>query len=441
MVENLPGRPEVHLTAIATAVPELAEWATARLDGSTHGHRIPVDLAAALLESVDSLSIIGVELVAPERLVRKSPSTRAIVTPLPSGGQGVTGRLAAGALVAWQPTIDNTPITEEQLAKAALQGATLIQVGGRWVQVDRAEAKRALANLHTQRQREVVSPLELLKLAAELEAELAAQQARSGIAGIDDIPAPTDSDAFGQLIQGEGWAADLLAGLPDSNLHEGVEPEGFRATLRPYQRRGLGWLQFLRTLGLGGCLADDMGLGKTVQAIAVMLDWRRQEGRRGALLIVCPVSVLGNWRRVLARFAPSLRVTLHHGKGRAETPAEFDKLLADNDIVLTSYNLLQRDEEIMTGVTFEGVLLDEAQNIKNPTTKQSRVARKLRGNFRLALTGTPLENRPLDLWSIMDFLNEGLLGSRTQFLQTLEHAIVKQRRQSSMSALAAKWAV
>mgnify|MGYP003336814422 CR=1 FL=1 len=180
------------LTAIAKAVPELAEWATARLDGSTHGHRIPVDLAAALLESLDSLNIIGVELVAPERLVRKSPSTRAIVTPLPSGGQGVTGRLAAGALVAWQPTIDNTPITEEQLAKAALQGATLIQVGGRWVQVDRAEAKRALANLHTQRQREVVSPLELLKLAAELEAELAAQQARSGIAGIDDIPAPTD---------------------------------------------------------------------------------------------------------------------------------------------------------------------------------------------------------------------------------------------------------
>ena len=215
-----------------------------------------------------------------------------------------------------------------------------------------------------------------------------------------------------------------------------VLPERFVGSLRPYQQRGHAWMYYLVDQGFGACLADDMGLGKTVQAIAVLLDWRLQEGRNNALLIVCPVSVLGNWRREVNRFAPGLRVTLHHGKGRAATPAEFGRMLAESDIVLTSYNLLQRDEEIMTGVTFEGVILDEAQNIKNPATKQSRVARKLRGNFRLALTGTPLENRPLDLWSIMDFLNEGLLGSRTQFLQTLEHPIVKQRRASSMSALA-----
>jgi len=173
-----------------------------------------------------------------------------------------------------------------------------------------------------------------------------------------------------------------------------------------------------------------------VQAIAVMLDWRKQEHRRGPLLIVCPVSVLGNWRRELHRFAPELRVVMHHGKSRADSNESFQQMLAGTDIVLTSFNLLQRDEELVTNVTFEGVLLDEAQNIKNPSTKQSRVARRLRGNFRMALTGTPLENRPLDLWSIMDFLNEGLLGSRTQFLQTLEHPIVKQRKQSSMSALA-----
>ena len=217
--------------------------------------------------------------------------------------------------------------------------------------------------------------------------------------------------------------------------HRPVPPE-FIGELRPYQARGHAWIHFLVDQGFGACLADDMGLGKTIQAITVMLDWRKQRNSKNAILIVCPVSVLGNWRRELNKFAPSMIVDMHHGKGRANTADEFRKVIETNDVVLTSYNLLQRDEEIMQEVTFDGVLLDEAQNIKNPTTRQSKVARTLKGHFRLALTGTPLENRPLDLWSIMDFLNEGLLGSRQQFTQTLEHPIVKQRRQGSMSALA-----
>ena len=244
-----------------------------------------------------------------------------------------------------------------------------------------------------------------------------------------------------------GLAMESIASTPRlENLLHNLEqarsienrplPADFLGELRPYQARGQAWMHFLVDQGFGACLADDMGLGKTVQAITVMLEWRRARPGGYPILIVCPVSVLGNWRRELNRFAPTLRIVLHHGKGRAETAEDFRTMLAGTDIVLTSYNLLQRDEEIMEGITFDGVLLDEAQNIKNPTTRQSKVARAMRGNFRLALTGTPLENRPLDLWSIMDFLNEGLLGSRTQFMQTLEHPIVKQRRQGSMSALA-----
>ena len=229
----------------------------------------------------------------------------------------------------------------------------------------------------------------------------------------------------------------LLHNLEQSRVVEDRPiPVEFQGELRPYQARGCAWMHFLVDQGFGACLADDMGLGKTVQAIVVMLDWRKRPASKGAILIVCPVSVLGNWRREIHRFGPSLRVVLHHGKGRAETAEAFRAVLDSTDIVLTSYNLLQRDEEIMSEITFDGVVLDEAQNIKNPTTRQSKIARLLKGHFRLALTGTPLENRPLDLWSIMDFLNEGLLGSRTQFTQTLEHPIVKQRQKGSMSALA-----
>jgi len=213
-------------------------------------------------------------------------------------------------------------------------------------------------------------------------------------------------------------------------------PEGFHGELRPYQERGHSWAYYLADQGFGMCLADDMGLGKTVQAIALVLDWCRAPQRRGVVLVVCPVSVLGNWRRELQRFAPALRVCLHHGKGRAASTDDFGVVLREHDVVLTSYNLLQRDAEVLQTPEYQGVILDEAQNVKNPTTRQAKAARALRAGFRMALTGTPLENRPLDLWSIMDILNEGLLGSRTQFVQTLEHPIVKQRSRSQMGVLA-----
>ena len=230
---------------------------------------------------------------------------------------------------------------------------------------------------------------------------------------------------------------ELAAGLTGARTIEmRDQPPGFIGELRPYQTRGHAWMYYLMDQGFGACLADDMGLGKTVQAISVILDWRQNPDRRGAILLVCPVSVLGNWRREIQRFAPELRVSMHHGKLRPRTLEEFTQSTEAHDVVLTSYNLLHRDEEVLSEWGFEGVVLDEAQNIKNPRTRQSRAARNVKGNFRLVLTGTPLENRPLDLWSILDFLNEGLLGTRTNFLQTLEHPIIKQRSKTTASTLA-----
>src|SRR5690606_30139654 len=154
-------------------------------------------------------------------------------------------------------------------------------------------------------------------------------------------------------------------------IEERPTPPDFVGELRPYQRRGHAWMYFLMDQGFGACLADDMGLGKTVQAIAVILDWRAQqlEFTRQPVLLVCPVSVLGNWRRELNRFAPGLRVVLHHGKLRAREPEDFEALADEVDVILTSYNLLQRDQEMLLGRVWDGVVLDEAQNIKNPDRK------------------------------------------------------------------------
>jgi SNF2 family DNA or RNA helicase len=190
-------------------------------------------------------------------------------------------------------------------------------------------------------------------------------------------------------------------------------PSTFCGQLRDYQHRGFSWLHFMKTYRLGSCLADDMGLGKTIQTIVLLLEDLPQSVNRRVLLI-CPTSVVGNWQRELARFAPSLRVVIHHGVKRKKGP-EFEDSIRDFDVVLSSYSLLMRDIETLQGIPWRAVVLDEAQNIKNAETKQARAARALQANYRIALTGTPVENNIGELWSIFEFLNPGLLGTKTEF--------------------------
>jgi len=184
--------------------------------------------------------------------------------------------------------------------------------------------------------------------------------------------------------------------------------------LRPYQVRGFSWLAFMRRWGLGACLADDMGLGKTPQTLALLLHERAQGWVRGPTLLICPTSVVGNWQREAARFAPSLRVLVHHGPGRADGERFVEEARA-HDLVISSYALLSRDEARLAAVDWEGVVLDEAQNVKNSSTRQAQAARRLRARYRIALTGTPVENRLAELWAIMEFLNPGYLGSQESF--------------------------
>ncbi len=199
-------------------------------------------------------------------------------------------------------------------------------------------------------------------------------------------------------------------------------PPGFAGQLRPYQERGLGWLAFLHRFDQGACLADDMGLGKTIQLLAFLQHLKAEEELKRPVLLVAPTSVLTNWKREAHGFTPDLQVREHYGPRRPATEVALKKALKDVDLVLTSYGLLQRDSELLETIDWQGVVIDEAQAIKNPSAKQSMAARDLgrpgkSGRFRIALTGTPVENRVSELWALMDFLNPRVLGDEPFFRQ------------------------
>jgi hypothetical protein len=197
-------------------------------------------------------------------------------------------------------------------------------------------------------------------------------------------------------------------------------PRGLRATLRPYQRLGVAWLQFLQALGAGGILADDMGLGKTVMTLAFLLGRKEREGR-APNLVVCPTSVASNWVREAARFTPGLRILLLHGASR-DTAAT-----RRHDVVVTTYALLRRDIETLATIPFRCVVLDEAQNIKNADSATTRAANRLDTSMRIALSGTPVENRLRELWSLSSFVNPGILGTSRAFETRFERPLVADR--------------
>ena len=220
-------------------------------------------------------------------------------------------------------------------------------------------------------------------------------------------------------------------------------PEGFAGQLRPYQERGLGWLAFLHRFDQGACLADDMGLGKTIQLLAFLQHLKAEEELKRPVLLVAPTSVLTNWKREATGFTPELKVREHYGPRRPSTPAALAKALAGVDLVLTSYGLLQRDSELLESIDWQGMVIDEAQAIKNPSAKQSQAARDLgrpgrNGRFRIALTGTPVENRVSELWALMDFLNPRVLGEEAFFRQRYRLPIERYGDMSSLRDLKAR---
>jgi hypothetical protein len=322
--------------------------------------------------------------------------------------KGAKARLAAGVTVKspfksqsglsmqalleyeWQLSIGGEKITLAELRALAKMKAPLVQFRGQWVQMNAAEIQAAL-DFWAKKPRGAITARETVQLAL----------------GAGTIASPVEFAG----VTAEGWIQDLIQQLEGGTPFEEIAPPaGLRATLRPYQTRGYSWLAFVRRWGFGACLADDMGLGKTIQMLSLIQNDRAAD----PVLLVCPTSVVGNWQKEAARFTPELPVMVHHGLARVKGKP-FAEQAARHAIVISSYALLHRDFEHLKQVRWAGVVLDEAQNIKNPETKQAIAARALESGYRVALTGTPVENNVGDLWSIMEFANPGLLGTRADF--------------------------
>jgi SNF2 family DNA or RNA helicase len=314
-------------------------------------------------------------------------------------GQGPNAKslLNFDALVSfnWELTLGGAPIDRAEFERLAALKQPLVQLRGQWVVLDPDQIGQAL------------------KFFERRDGDLSLSDALQLGLGADAQALPAGVEFAG--LEVEGWLKHLLEQLNDAQTIELLPPpKDLRGELRPYQARGFAWMAFLRRFGLGACLADDMGLGKTLETIAFLLDQRERLGVKQPTLIVCPTSVVGNWQREIARFAPALRVMIHRGIDR-QTGAQFARAAKRHDVVLTSFPLLARDRATLAAIEWGTLVLDEAQNIKNAATKQAQAARSLTAAGRIALTGTPVENRLSELWSILTFLNPGYLGSETSF--------------------------
>ncbi|WP_379157807.1 DEAD/DEAH box helicase [Paenibacillus sp. sgz5001063] len=372
-----------------------------------------------------------------EAASRKKPRLRAKI----SSGEGKRGGGSLFGLDAlvdfdWRISIGDADLSEAEFAELVARGERLVKFRGQWIPLDPAllaQIQRAMAGMDKSQglSFQDVLQLHLLGSSEDDAAEAAAEQAEEEAARFR-LEVELNAHLvklIGQLGQREQWPQPAV-------------PAGLHAELRSYQHEGYAWLAFLRRFGLGAVLADDMGLGKTVQLIAYLLHLKDQQEAAEAdpsagrlrqtdppgwpSLIICPTSVLGNWQKELQRFAPSLNVMLHYGGKRLDA-GYFYGAASQADVVLTSYATAALDQELLKQFTWAAVCLDEAQNIKNAGTKQSAAVRSFPALHRIALTGTPIENRLSELWSIYDFITPGYLGSAKSFQDRFANAIEKER--------------
>jgi len=351
-------------------------------------------LALSQDEAWDFLTMVGPTLVATGFDVRAPLISRRKATPSlrlfaeESAGSVVGAHQLSN--VAWSVLFDDVELSAGEVARLAKQARPLVQSRGKWVELDRVDLEQAAAALAERADQHQMTGAEILRHSMGLDT--------SGLAG-------------GIVVHGQSWANDVLQRASEASAAPVTKPEGFVGELRSYQTEALSWIGFLDAAELGGCLALDMGLGKTPTVLAHLA---RTAGN-GTTLVIAPAAVVGNWAAEAARFAPGLRVLVHHGISRSEAEG-FTSQLAKADIVITTYATAVRDVDMLAATTWRTMVLDEAQAIKNPSSDTAQQLRRISAHTRLALTGTPIENGVADLWAILDFTNPGLVGPRPAFV-------------------------
>ncbi|MCX6700137.1 MAG: DEAD/DEAH box helicase [Methanomicrobiales archaeon] len=353
---------------------------------------------AAIFLTTDALAVQqkGIDLLLPAWWTEQKFRPRIELSA--SRGSGNTGRgmLGISELISfdYRVAVGDNSLSPEEFWQAVHLKAPFVRVGGRWITCDSDALSKVLKNFEKRYIHGSPTAGDLIRISL-----------------CDEI-----GPGLGVSVEPrDEWAADLLTLMRSGqDLDVCPVPITFRGTLRKYQKEGHAFLLRCTERGFGACLADDMGLGKTPQAIAWLLSLKALGAVQTPALLICPMSVVGNWGREVNRFSPSLKVCIHHGAARCKGD-EFIRMVSGYDLVLTTYHLAGRDLEPLSQVPWSAVILDEAQNIKNPQTNQSKAVRSIHADRRVALTGTPVENRLLELWSIMDFLNPGYLGTQHAF--------------------------
>ncbi|MBO0961004.1 DEAD/DEAH box helicase [Neobacillus sp. MM2021_6] len=437
-------------------------------DGHFKTHLTEEEAWMFLTEASETLVALDVEILLPSWWQAMKNANLKVKASLKGGSSHRPSFVGLQAMLDfnWRFSMNGVDLSEEEFGQLVEEKRRLVYIRGRWVKLD-PQFIRQIQDLMKRAEKEGLHVRDLL------EQELVDHGESEG----DELENPK---AFAkiQIELNRQWK-QMIKQL--SEVHEiplTDVPSGLNGELRPYQQLGMSWLWFLREHGFGACLADDMGLGKTVQLIAYLLKVRdsvvvpdtvdtintvegsemvpvtnsttrkrktvvgdaagadapKKKVPTNAALIICPTSVLGNWQKELERFAPEMKVYLHYGSNRLKEEAFSEKVQAA-DVVLTSYGLSHLDSEEFQSLVWSSIAIDEAQNIKNAQTKQSKAVRKLRGRHHIALTGTPMENRLSELWSIFDFTNHGYLGSLGQFQKKFVIPIEKNEKKEKVQQL------
>ncbi len=363
------------------------------------------------LDRIDDLEAAGIDTRWPADLVSADVERRLVVgTSAPGDNLPTVNDLASLLDVNWEFLLDGTPLTTDELSVLADAKRAIVPFRGRWVRLTARSRQQLRAPAPE------VAPTDLLAAALGEGLDL------SNLSAVGSL-GPLGSDVVG--VQPVGGFAQLIHGLKELvRGRQEPEPVGLEAVLRPYQQRGLAWMADLASLGLGGCLADDMGLGKTIQLLSL------HQLRSGRTLVVCPTSLLANWEREAARFLPGTTVRRYHGPNRT-----LDNLGSD-DLLITTYGVVRSDAEALAEVEWDLFVADEAQNAKNPRSRTARALRQIPAHSRLALTGTPVENRLTELWSIIDWCLPGLLGPLERFRRDVALPIERDNNEEAAKRLA-----